>query len=165
MLAFVFLSLCKIFTSRWMLLTAQQQTCPIINCTHSTISPGKNTYQCDKIKSCSRCLVGSDIRLTANIVESNDILFCITVIKAGSELRPFYCFIPCLKPYGTAPSASWSDSTLSTLKLRRKSTKTRYEMYLVGLGLKRFYNAILALMEKLLSASQVKTDVCLIQLC
>lgn len=82
MLAFVFLSLYKIFTSRWMLLTAQQQTCPIISCTHSTISPGKNTYQCDKIKSCSRCLVGSDIRLSANIAETDDILFCIAADKS-----------------------------------------------------------------------------------
>lgn len=43
MLAFVLLSSCKIFISGWMLLTAQQQTCPIINWAHSTISPGKNT--------------------------------------------------------------------------------------------------------------------------
>ena len=65
-----------------MFLTAQEQTGPIINYTHSTHSPGKNTYQCDKIKSPSRCLVGSDIRLSANIVETNDILFCITADKS-----------------------------------------------------------------------------------
>lgn len=82
-LAFVFLSLCKIFTSRQkMFLTAQQQTGPIINYAHSTASPGKNTCQCHKIKSPSRCLVGSDIRLSANIVETNDILFCITADKS-----------------------------------------------------------------------------------
>lgn len=38
------LSLCKIFTSRQKtFLSAQQQTCPIINCIHSTHFPGKNT--------------------------------------------------------------------------------------------------------------------------
>lgn len=65
-----------------MFLTAQQQMCPIINYTHSTHSPGKNTYQHDKIKSHSRCLVGSDIRLSANIAEANDILFCIIADKS-----------------------------------------------------------------------------------
>lgn len=64
-----------------MFMTAQQQTCPIINYLRLADSPGKNNYQCDKIKSSSRCPVGSDIRLSANIVETNDILFCITADK------------------------------------------------------------------------------------